>query len=170
MTREYRIGELAHEAGVTKRTIHYYIGRGLLPPAEGAGVGSTYNAEHLVKLRLIKQLQEQYLPLGRIREIVSALNLDEARQLLTDNYSPSSISPAPNREQEPRLTTDTLAEEPRPLEKPLTGSPPYNAKRSYIRCELGLGIELHFPAELLQNNSALINSIEKYVRRLIDEK
>ena len=32
---EYKVSELAEKAGVTKRTIHYYISKGLLLPPEG---------------------------------------------------------------------------------------------------------------------------------------
>ena len=44
---EYKVSELAEKAGVTKRTIHYYISKGLLLPPEGSGVNSVYNDEHL---------------------------------------------------------------------------------------------------------------------------
>lgn len=170
MTREYRIGELAQEANVTKRTIHYYVGRGLLPPPEGAGVGSSYNEEHLAKLRLIKKLQEEYLPLGKIREIVSALNMDEARQLLSEPTPLSrSVIQRPEYQErremgKPEVLNEGLqSREIQPTESEIKGS-------SYTRLELGLGMELHFPAELLRENAALVNSIEKYARRLIDEK
>ena len=34
---EYKVSELAEKAGVTKRTIHYYISKGLLLPPNGNG-------------------------------------------------------------------------------------------------------------------------------------
>ncbi len=67
---EYKISELAEKAGVTKRTIHYYISKGLLLPPEGSGVNSVYNDEHLERLLLIKKLQEKYMPLNKIREYI----------------------------------------------------------------------------------------------------
>lgn len=67
---EYKISELAEKAGVTKRTIHYYISKGLLLPPEGSGVNSIYNDEHLERLLLIKKLQEKYMPLNKIREYI----------------------------------------------------------------------------------------------------
>ena len=39
-----------------KRTIHYYISKGLLLPPEGSGVNSVYNDEHLNRLLLIKKI------------------------------------------------------------------------------------------------------------------
>lgn len=67
---EYRVSELATKAGVTKRTIHYYISKGLLMPPTGEGVNSVYTNEHLERLLLIKKLQSEYMPLNKIREII----------------------------------------------------------------------------------------------------
>ena len=67
---EYKVSELAKKAGVTKRTIHYYISKGLLLPPEGSGVNSVYNDEHLNRLLLIKKLQSEYMPLNKIREYI----------------------------------------------------------------------------------------------------
>ena len=67
---EYKVSELAEKAGVTKRTIHYYISKGLLMPPNGEGVNSTYTDEHLERLLLIKKLQGEYMPLNKIRETI----------------------------------------------------------------------------------------------------
>ena len=66
-TREYSIGELAEEAGVSTRTIRYYVSEGLLPPPVGAGPNSRYTDAHLRQLGIIGRLKEQYLPLREIR-------------------------------------------------------------------------------------------------------
>ena len=67
---EYKVSELAEKAGVTKRTIHYYISKGLLLPPKGSGVNSLYNDEHLQRILLIKKLQAEYMPLNKIREYI----------------------------------------------------------------------------------------------------
>lgn len=67
---EYKVSELADKTGVTKRTIHYYISKGLLLPPEGSGVNSLYNDEHLQRILLIKKLQAEYMPLNKIREYI----------------------------------------------------------------------------------------------------
>ena len=67
---EYKVSELADKAGVTKRTIHYYISKGLLLPPEGSGVNSVYSEEHLQRILLIKKLQAEYMPLNKIREYI----------------------------------------------------------------------------------------------------
>lgn len=67
---KYKVSELAEKAGVTKRTIHYYISKGLLLPPEGTGINSLYNNEHLERILLIKKLQAEYMPLNKIREYI----------------------------------------------------------------------------------------------------
>ena len=67
---KYKVSELAEKAGVTKRTIHYYISKGLLLPPEGTGINSLYNDEHLERILLIKMLQAEYMPLNKIREYI----------------------------------------------------------------------------------------------------
>lgn len=67
---KYKVSELAEKAGVTKRTIHYYISKGLLLPPEGTGINSLYNDEHLERILLIKKLQAEYMPLNEIREYI----------------------------------------------------------------------------------------------------
>lgn len=67
---KYKVSELAEKAGVTKRTIHYYISKGLLLPPEGTGINSLYNDEHLERILLIKKLQAKYMPLNKIREYI----------------------------------------------------------------------------------------------------
>lgn len=67
---EYKVSELADKAGVTKRTIHYYISKGLLLPPKGSGVNSVYDDSHLERLLLIKKLQNEFMPLNKIREYI----------------------------------------------------------------------------------------------------
>ncbi len=62
----YSIGELADLAGVSRRTVRYYIQRGLLPAPDGAGRGSRYTQRHLDALIEIRRLQESGIPLPEI--------------------------------------------------------------------------------------------------------
>lgn len=65
---EYSIGELARQAGVTRRTIRYYVELGLLPPPGGAGRAATYTLDHLRRLEQIRALQAHRLSLEEIRQ------------------------------------------------------------------------------------------------------
>jgi DNA-binding transcriptional MerR regulator len=81
--QEYAIGELADLAGVTPRTIRYYVSIGLLPSPEQAGPKTKYTDGHLKRLRLIRHLQRQHLPLGEIGARLSGLD-DKAVEAALD--------------------------------------------------------------------------------------
>jgi DNA-binding transcriptional MerR regulator len=80
----YTIGQLAEAAGVTPRTIRYYTAEGLLPRPDARGQYALYSEEHLLRLRLIAQLKEAYLPLSEIKARIEKLGVDEIRVLLDD--------------------------------------------------------------------------------------
>jgi DNA-binding transcriptional MerR regulator len=62
----FRLDELATEAGVSPRTVRYYVQRGLLPAPQFRGKDTAYDRDHLLRLRVIRRLQEAYLPLEAI--------------------------------------------------------------------------------------------------------
>lgn len=64
----YGVEELAGLAGVSRRTVRYYVQEGLLPPPFGLGRGRHYGPPHLETLVRLKILQEQGLTLAAIRE------------------------------------------------------------------------------------------------------
>ena len=65
--RKYGIRELVQASGISRRTIRYYVQRGLLPPPEGAGRGHYYRPDHLETLLAIKEWQGKGLGLEQIR-------------------------------------------------------------------------------------------------------
>jgi len=71
---EYSLQDLADLAGATPRTIRYYIAQGLLASPGRVGPGTTYTEGHLNRLRLIKRLQRDHLPLAEIRARLAALD------------------------------------------------------------------------------------------------
>jgi DNA-binding transcriptional MerR regulator len=78
------ISELADQAGVTERTIRYYVEQGVLPPPE-RGRPAEYTDEHVRRLALIRRLKEQYLPLEEIRDMLQRLSLDQVDELLAQH-------------------------------------------------------------------------------------
>jgi DNA-binding transcriptional MerR regulator len=54
----YSIGELAELTAVSRRTIRFYVQRGLLSSPLGAGRGHYYTQDHLDRLRRIRDLQD----------------------------------------------------------------------------------------------------------------
>jgi DNA-binding transcriptional MerR regulator len=81
---EMSLTELVERAGVSVRTVRYYIAEGLLPPPLSTGPGSSYGPGHLLRLRLIQRLKDAYLPLKEIRRRLAGLDDDEVRVILTE--------------------------------------------------------------------------------------
>ena len=69
----YTLTELADLAGVTPRTVRYYLAQGLLPAVGVAGPGAKYDDTHLARLRVIRRLQREHQPLAEIRRRLEAL-------------------------------------------------------------------------------------------------
>ncbi len=57
-TPRYSIGELAELGGVSRRTVRYYVQRGLLAAPTGLGRGRHYTQRHLDDLIRVRRLQE----------------------------------------------------------------------------------------------------------------
>lgn len=83
----YSLAELARVTGVTPRTVRYYIAQGLLPGANETGPGAWYDEHHLARLRLIRELQRQHLPLAEIRQRLSGLEAVEVETLLEERQA-----------------------------------------------------------------------------------
>jgi len=62
----YGIAELAERGGVSRRTVRYYVQRGLLPPPTGVGRGKHYTEAHLEALVRVRELQESGVALAEI--------------------------------------------------------------------------------------------------------
>jgi DNA-binding transcriptional MerR regulator len=77
----YSLADLCDLADVTPRTVRYYIVQGLLRAPSGGGPAARYDDGHLYRLRLIRQLQREHLPLAEIRRRLSALSDAEVEQL-----------------------------------------------------------------------------------------
>ena len=82
--RQYTLQELADSAGVSIRTIRYYIGEGLLPGPEGAGPQSHYTQSHAKRLQAIALLKDRFLPLKEIRRQLTGLDDAAIDRLIID--------------------------------------------------------------------------------------
>lgn len=98
---EYDLNALAARAGVTARTVRYYVQQGLLPKPGHTGPGYRYDEDYLTRLRLIRWWQAQHLPLAEIRkkldspaEVEAALL--EIRKQLDALQSPAGVEAALN--------------------------------------------------------------------------
>lgn len=80
----YSLADLCDLADVTPRTVRYYIAQGLLRPPSGAGPAARYDDGHLYRLRLIRRLQRDHLPLGEIRNRLGALSDPDVERLASE--------------------------------------------------------------------------------------
>ena len=68
-----RIGEVAHAAGVTTRTLRYYQELGLLDPGQKPGASRRYSEADVARLQRILELRNVMgFDLERIREILDS--------------------------------------------------------------------------------------------------
>lgn len=67
----FTLDELCTLAGCPRRTVRYYIQKGLLARPEGEKRGAHYLPSHLDTLLRIKQLTEAGISLDRIRDVLS---------------------------------------------------------------------------------------------------
>jgi DNA-binding transcriptional MerR regulator len=89
----YTMTDLCELAEVTPRTVRYYIAEGLLR-TPGAGPGARYDDGHLARLRLIRRLQREHLPLAEIRNRLRALSDDDIREIASSPPPPPTGSAA----------------------------------------------------------------------------
>lgn len=78
----YSLQDLTDLAHVSARTVRYYVAQGLLPPPGQVGPGAHYTDGHLARLRLIRRLQREHLPLAEIRSRLAGLDDDEIATLV----------------------------------------------------------------------------------------
>ncbi len=133
--RQYTLQELATDAGVSVRTIRYYIGEGLLPAPAGAGPQSHYTQSHLNRLRVIGLLKDRYLPLKEIRKALSGLDDEQVDRMITDLDGADALDES-NALQDQTVVMSELAAAPAHSSE--TPAPKYDAL-SYIEFALEQG-------------------------------
>lgn len=151
---EYKVSELAEKVGVTKRTIHYYISKGLLLPPEGSGVNSVYNDEHLNRILFIKKLQSEYMPLNRIREYILENLTEEIRE-----YSLKAT------EKNPKLKLQEETSEYNSEKTRISGS----GKEIYIRENVCDIFEMNYSQENGEKYKHIIENVKKYVEKMLED-
>lgn len=125
MSKLFSIGKLAKAAGVSVRTIRFYINEGLLPPPQARGRNTLYSEEYLDRLELIRRLKEAFLPLREIRQQIEGLTIEEVRNLLSRNaYPDQALTP------EIHLASSSTAIRPPSREEEKTGET--NSATEYI--------------------------------------
>ncbi len=141
--RHFAIGELSRRAGVSRRTVRFYVQRGLIPPPYGLGRGDHYGEEHLAAVLRVKALQERGLSLEEIR-----LGLGLRRE------------PA------------VLAETPTAVTRVAEEGPRYRSLRApqgevWVRHPLLPGVELHVRERERELHEDEVGEIARFLARLL---
>ena len=79
----HAIGDLARLAGVSRRTVRYYVQEGLIPAPLGVGRGNHYTRAHLDEILRVKTLQEAGRTLDEIRQTPAGGKKAAARERAT---------------------------------------------------------------------------------------
>jgi DNA-binding transcriptional MerR regulator len=187
--RRMTIGELAREAGVTPRTVRYYVSEGLLPPPTYEGRQSYYGPRHLLILRAIRAMQAEDLPLRKIAVAITTSS-DEVLEEIARRPPPSERVRGLRSEAAYRL-----AETPAPYDRS-KGEPPQDAREvlaslyqrpgrrlfeeairarvvreeieaeepAWRRLEVADGVEVHFTAGGNPEREAIIRAMAEAMR------
>jgi DNA-binding transcriptional MerR regulator len=190
------IEELARQSELPVRTIRYYIAEGLLPGPEGRGKAATYGEDHRLRLRLIRRLTEQHLPLAEIRARLAGLEPDDLRELLAAEEDRAAALAEATREPSPKEYITTLlqragavdparrlkeAAPARPASPAPPAAPPAAERRraspppadrdapaqSWERWVLEPGLELHVRRDVAERRAPLIERLVAAARRII---
>lgn len=181
----YTLTELADLAGVTPRTVRYYLAQGLLRTVGVAGPGAKYGDAHVARLRLIKRLQREHQPLAEIRgQLVS---LDDEAVLAIEGQPAPAPPPDSALDYIRRVTTpDHRVAEAQPLYRLVSMSAPPFApsapaapaldvaplveRSQWERVALGPDIELHIRRPLPRSTAKRVDRLIEFARDLLEEE
>jgi DNA-binding transcriptional MerR regulator len=186
----YSLTEVAGLAGVTPRTVRYYMAQGLLPSPGTSGPGPKYDDGHLNRLRLIRKLQREHLPLAEIRQRLASLDeqtiatlanqpattptddsaLDYIRRVLSPQPPPQSApTPAARAFLARRLDrTPSGLEPPRSLLRTAVPEPRLD-RSQWERVTLAPDIELHIRRPLSRPVAKKVDRLISIARDLLEE-
>lgn len=149
---EWKLTELAAEAGVSPRTVRYYVQRGLLPAPPFKGPDTVYGEEHLVRLKAIRALQARFLPLDAIQVELARLSPEELKAL-----AHAQVPPLPGP---PRVPPGVIG-------GPVSPPPvlPPEAVTRWHRWELAPGLELHLSDTADEKTRALAEHLRALTQK-----
>lgn len=151
--RSHKLDELAERAGVSPRTVRYYIQRGLLTAPAFRGPDTAYGPEHLAGLRAIKRLQDAYWPLDAIASALAGKSTDELERIASGELEPRRHGEEPQPAPTPPPTYRTPA------------SPPQATRTRQVRIALAPGLTLTLDEDAPHASSALAEAIARAIER-----
>ena len=176
---DYQIHELAEKAGVSVRTIRFYIDEGLLPAPAVRGRYSVYTEDYLERLELIQRLKERFLPLKEIRARLEGLGPEEVRAALAqERLQGPPAQPAPENKPARSRALDYINQvlESQPRSAAGKGSrvvremgpAPSPREEVWERIQLAPGIELHIQRPVEASTRHRLQELIEYARHLLN--
>jgi len=169
---EIELQDLCAAMDVTPRTVHFYVQQGLLPGPDGAGRGAKYSKRHLIRLRLVRRLQKEHLPLAEIRRRLDALSDKEVEALLettaSDKVARESaldyVRSVLSAERSPRSRTP---QSPALVDMSTQDAP---ARSTWDRVALTTDIELHIRRPLSRHGNRQVEKLLAAARQVLKEQ
>jgi DNA-binding transcriptional MerR regulator len=182
--RTHTLPELSRLADVTPRTVRFYISQGLLPSPGRPGPGAKYDGRHLNRLRLIRRLQREHLPLAEIRGRLRDVSDADVEHLLAEpeppaasaleyirRYLPAQV-PAPRQASLLRARAAPAAAPIAAAESRVAGAPGgetgSTARSTWERIELTPNIELHVRRPLDREGNRAVDRILQFARETLN--
>ena len=176
--QEYSISELATLAGITPRTVRYYVSVGLLPSPGQAGPASRYGDAHLRRLRLIRRLQADHLPLAEIRSRLDGLADDHVEEALADASSEPSAGSALDYIRALKGSGSATRSDPAPMPLSASSMPappsasgsPGPERSQWDRVAIGTDVEIHIRRPLGRRDQKQVERLIKIAREMLEEE
>ena len=176
MPPDFDLKDLCDHAGVTPRTVHYYIQQGLLPPSGTTGPGARYTEDHLHRLRLIRLLQNEHLPLAEINRRLRALSTVDVRQLVEARKKTTGPPRGSALDYVRSILNQPVTETPHePAVHALMGSPPVagrgepsRGRSQWERVDLSEGLELHVRRPLTRQQQRKLEKLLLAAREIFE--
>jgi len=149
--------ELADRAGVSIRTVRYYIQQGLLQEPEARGPGAHYTEEHLDRLLLIKRLQKEHLPLAEIRKAIQSGAAEAAVPRSARDYVRSVLG-------KQQSVSEVMS-----LSSPMLQQPEEPVRSQWERITLAPDIELHLRRPLSRGMNKKVDRLLDIARDIFEE-
>ena len=183
------IEELSTAVDLPVRTIRYYIAEGLIAGPGGRGKAALYDEDHVARLRLIRRLSSERLPLADIKPRLGGLSTAEVHDLLKEEESRSTeiararAAPSPkdyiatllrNAKASRDVSPSRAPRYPLPgpptfsraiSESPLNFAPSLPPGSTWEHRELAPGIVLQIRADARQANRDLIDRLLREAER-----
>ena len=160
--RTYSIGDLAVAGGVSRRTVRFYVQRGLLEPPLGLGRGARYSEAHLARLREIRAGHDRGVALhdlraGPPRPAPRPARTPPAPSPATPSAPPAEPAPAKRDTWWAAWDESPAADNAAALR--------FVPGQSWLRQPLTMGYELHVPSQREPLSTRQLNEL---IRRLFE--